>query len=123
VKRGEDLVVAHLNQDALQETLPAAWQGLGGFEGRASIRTSLYRIAANQCLNALRSASRRPAKEWDIPEIEPPEPTHLGEVVWLEPYPDSLLEGAIEAREVLGRKRMAARWRSLCGRSSISSRT
>ena len=83
-------------EDALQDTLLAAWRGLGGFEGRASIRTWLYRIATNRCLNALRSASRRPAKEWDNPEVEPPEPTRLGEVVWLEPYPDALLEGAID---------------------------
>jgi RNA polymerase sigma-70 factor (TIGR02960 family) len=83
-------------EDALQETLLAAWQGLGGFQGRASMRTWLYRIATNRCLNALRSASRRPAKEWDIPEVEPPEPTQLGEVVWLQPYPDALLEGALD---------------------------
>jgi RNA polymerase sigma-70 factor (TIGR02960 family) len=83
-------------EDALQDTLLAAWQGLGGFEGRASIRTWLYRIATNRCLNALRSASRRPAKEWNIPGVEPPEPTRLGEIVWLEPYPDALLEGAID---------------------------
>ena len=48
-------------EDALQETLLAAWQGLGGFEGRASIRTWLYRVATRRCLNALRSARRRPA--------------------------------------------------------------
>ena len=47
-------------EDALQETLTAAWQGLAGFEGRASIRTWLYRIATTRCLNMLRSASRRP---------------------------------------------------------------
>jgi RNA polymerase sigma-70 factor (ECF subfamily) len=70
-------------EDLLQETLLAAWQGLGGFEERASIRTWLYRIATNRCLNALRSASRRPAKEWDIPRVEPTEPTRLGDVVWL----------------------------------------
>ena len=62
-------------EDALQDTLLSAWQGLAGFEGRASIRTWLYRIATNRCLNARRSASRRPAKEWDIAEYEPPEPT------------------------------------------------
>src|SRR5882672_7119130 len=84
-------------EDALQDTLLAAWQGLRGFEGRASIRTWLYRIATNRCLNALRSTRRRPAKEWDIPQVEPPEPTRLGEIVWLEPYPDALLEGAIDA--------------------------
>jgi RNA polymerase sigma-70 factor (ECF subfamily) len=83
-------------EDALQDTLLAAWQGLGGFEGRASLRTWLYRIATNRCLNALRSASRRPAREWDLPKVEPPEPTRLGEVVWLEPFPDALLEGAID---------------------------
>jgi RNA polymerase sigma-70 factor (TIGR02960 family) len=82
-------------EDAVQDTLLAAWQGLGGFEGRASILTWLYRIATNQCLNALRAASRRPAKEWDVPEVEPPEPTRLGEVVWLQPLPDAL-QGAID---------------------------
>jgi RNA polymerase sigma-70 factor (ECF subfamily) len=83
-------------EDALQDTLLAAWQSLGGFEGRATIRTWLYRIATNRCLNARRSASRRPAREWDMPEVEPPEPTRLGEVVWLEPFPDALLQGAID---------------------------
>ena len=82
-------------EDALQDSLLTAWQGLGGFEGRASIRTWLYRIVTNRCLNARRSASRRLAKEWDVPEVEPLEPTHLGEVVWLEPFPDALLEGAV----------------------------
>ena len=82
-------------EDALQDTLLSAWQGLGGFEERASLRTWLYRIATNRCLNARRSASRRPAKEWDVPNVEPPEPTRLGEVVWLEPFPDALLEGAV----------------------------
>src|SRR5215467_4405388 len=83
-------------EDALQDTLLAAWQGFGGFEERASLRIWLYRIATNKCLNARRSASRRPAKEWDVPNVEPPEPTRLGEVVWLEPYPDALLEGSID---------------------------
>jgi RNA polymerase sigma-70 factor (TIGR02960 family) len=82
-------------EDALQDTLLAAWQGIGGFQERASLRTWLYRIATNRCLNALRSASRRPAKEWDIPKVVPPEPTRLGEVVWLEPFPDALLEGTL----------------------------
>jgi RNA polymerase sigma-70 factor (TIGR02960 family) len=83
-------------EDVLQETLMAAWQGLGGFEERASIRTWLYRIATNRCLNARRSASRRPAREWDIAEYQPPEPTRLGEIVWLEPFPDALLEGVMD---------------------------
>ena len=83
-------------EDALQNTLLTAWQSLNGFEGRASLRTWLYRIATNRCLDARRAASRRPAKEWDVPGVEPPEPTRLGEVVWLQPFPDALLEGAIE---------------------------
>jgi len=83
-------------EDALQNTLLTAWQSLGGFEGRASLRTWLYRIATNRCLDARRAASRRPAREWNVPGVEPPEPTRLGEVVWLQPFPDALLEGAIE---------------------------
>src|SRR3954462_14048976 len=83
-------------EDALQDTLLAAWQALAGFEGRASLRTWLYRIATNRCLNARRSASRRQAKEWDVPNVEPPEPTRLGEVVWLEPLPDAVVAGGLE---------------------------
>ncbi|WP_369227707.1 sigma-70 family RNA polymerase sigma factor [Streptomyces sp. R39] len=84
-------------EDALQDTLVAAWQGIEGFEQRASMRTWLYRIATNRCLNARRSASRRQAKEWNVPHVEPPEPTRLGEVIWLQPYPDTLLEAVIDA--------------------------
>jgi RNA polymerase sigma-70 factor (TIGR02960 family) len=84
-------------EDALQDTMLAAWRGLGGFvEERASFRTWLYRIATNRCLNALRTASRRPARQWDIPKVAAPEPTRLGEVVWLEPFPDTLLGSAID---------------------------
>jgi RNA polymerase sigma-70 factor (TIGR02960 family) len=83
-------------EDALQDTLLAAWQNFKGFEGRASLRTWLYRIATNRCLNARRAATRRPAKPWDVPGVEPPEPTRLGEVVWLEPFPDTLLTDAID---------------------------
>jgi RNA polymerase sigma-70 factor (ECF subfamily) len=78
-------------EDALQDALLAAWQGLAGFEGRASIRTWLYRVATTRCLNALRSARRRPAMSLP-PGLSPPDPTRLGEVVWLEPFPDLLLE-------------------------------
>ena len=81
-------------EDALQDTLLSAWQGLGGFERRASLRTWLYRIATNRCLNARRAAGRRPASDWNVPGVVPPEPTRLGEVAWLEPFPDVLLDGA-----------------------------
>ena len=80
-------------EDALQETLLAAWQGIGGFEERASIRTWLYQVATSRCLNALRTASRRPQMNWPPSGLDLPEPSRLGEVSWLEPYPDVLLEG------------------------------
>jgi RNA polymerase sigma-70 factor (TIGR02960 family) len=84
-------------EDVVQETLLAAWRGIGGFvEDRASLRTWLYRIATNRCLNARRSAGRRAAKEWDVPDVEPPAPTRLGEVPWLDPCPDGLLGGAVD---------------------------
>ncbi len=81
--------------DALQETLLGAWRGLRGFEGRSSVRTWLYRIATNLCLNMRRSQSRRPTTP--LPShVDPPSPTRLGEVVWLEPYPDVLLDEMTE---------------------------
>jgi RNA polymerase sigma-70 factor (ECF subfamily) len=79
-------------EDALQETFLGAWQALGSFEERASIRTWLYRIATNRCLNMLRAASRRPAVATSLNSARR-EPTHVGEVIWLEPYPDILLDG------------------------------
>src|SRR6516225_6625390 len=87
-------------EDALQETLLAAWKAFGEFEGRASVRTWLYRIATNRCLNALRSAGRRPrVSTTDRPEgwVQVPDPTRLGEVTWLQPYPDLILEGVADA--------------------------
>jgi RNA polymerase sigma-70 factor, ECF subfamily len=80
-------------EDVLQETLLAAWKGLDQYEGRASLRTWLYRIATNQCLNALRASSRRPRLEPPAGPAWAPEPTRQGEVLWLEPIPDALLVG------------------------------
>jgi len=86
-------------EDTVQETLLAAWQAFGGYTAeRASLRTWLYKIATNRCLNALRSGRRRAARGWDVPTVKPPEATRLGEVVWLQPYPDALLEDGPEAR-------------------------
>jgi RNA polymerase sigma-70 factor (TIGR02960 family) len=79
-------------EDVLQETLLAAWRGLHQYSGRASLRTWLYRIATNRCLNALRASSRRPQAKPPEPPFTPPEPTRRGEPAWLEPYPDALLE-------------------------------
>jgi RNA polymerase sigma-70 factor (TIGR02960 family) len=81
-------------EDVLQETLLAAWRGLERFEGRASLRAWLYRIATNRCLNALRDSRRRPQQLQ--PMVEPPEPTRRTEPIWLEPYPDVLLEGVAD---------------------------
>src|SRR4051812_31830577 len=79
-------------EDLLQETLLAAWRGLDEFQGRSSLRTWLYRIATNRCLNLLRSSGRRAGKE--VPPMpEPPPPTRSSEPLWLQPYPDILLEG------------------------------
>src|SRR6266536_439314 len=84
-------------EDAVQDTLLAAWQGIGGFaEERASLRTWLYKIATNRCLNARRAASRRPVRGWDMSQFEPPVPTPRDEAVWLQPFPDALLEGAVD---------------------------
>ena len=77
-------------EDLLQETLLAAWRGLEQFEGRASLRAWLYRIATNRSLDALRASRRRPE---DQRMTQMPEPTRWNEPVWLEPYPDFLLEG------------------------------
>jgi RNA polymerase sigma-70 factor (ECF subfamily) len=79
-------------EDALQDTLLAAWQGIARFEGRSSVRTWLYRVATNRCLNVRRASSRRPlSASWPVPGVTPIEPSRLGEITWLEPYPDSLL--------------------------------
>jgi RNA polymerase sigma-70 factor (ECF subfamily) len=75
-------------EDAVQETLLKAWLALAGFEGRASVRTWLYRIATNQCLTQLRAAKRRPSTDDPGPAALP---TGEDAVRWLQPYPDELL--------------------------------
>ena len=79
-------------EDMLQETLLAAWRGLAEFQERASLRSWLYRIATNHCLNALRAVGRRIPTE-PVPPFQPPEPSRRGEITWLQPYPDALLAG------------------------------
>lgn len=77
-------------EDALQETLLAAWRGMGGFEGRSSLRSWLYRIATNACL---RLAERRPRRLLSSDRGPAWSEVHdLGDFmendpVWLEPYP------------------------------------
>ena len=79
--------------DALQEVLVRAWRGLPGFEGRSSLRTWLFRIATNACLNRL---ERRPARTVPLdfgPAAGPGEGPGelLDEALWLGPYPDRFL--------------------------------
>jgi RNA polymerase sigma-70 factor (ECF subfamily) len=81
---------AHDAEDILQETLLAAWRSLPQFEARASLRAWLYRIATNRSLDALRAMRRSPG---EARMTQFPEPTRWNEPLWLEPYPDALLEG------------------------------
>jgi len=83
-------------EDVLQETLVAAWRGLRGYEGRASVRSWLYRIATNRCLNALRDGERRP-KSVPPTAVPFPAPTRTVDPIWLQPYPDTLLDGMPDA--------------------------
>jgi len=81
-------------EDLVQETLLAAWRALEQFSERASIRTWLYRIATNRCIDALRASARRPQSLEPMTEL--PEPSRISEPIWLEPYPDVLLEGVAD---------------------------
>ena len=78
-------------EDLVQESLLAAWRGLDQFTEKASIRTWLYKIATNRSLDALRANARRPRRL--EPLNDPPTPSRMTEPIWLEPYPDSLIEG------------------------------
>ncbi|MBS1879308.1 MAG: sigma-70 family RNA polymerase sigma factor [Actinobacteria bacterium] len=82
-------------EDAVQETLLSAWRALPEFEGRSSLRTWLYRIATNRCLNMLRAGGRRAGETMSDFELPPgaPDPTRTPEPIWLQPYPDTMLEG------------------------------
>ncbi len=77
-------------EDLLQETLLAAWRDLEQFQGRASVRAWLYRIATNRALDALRASRRRPEDLQPMTDV--PEPTYRAEPIWLGPYPDVLIE-------------------------------
>ncbi|WP_084484717.1 RNA polymerase subunit sigma-70 [Nocardia anaemiae] len=85
-------------EDALQETLVSAWRNLGEFSQRSSLRTWLYKIATNRCLDMLRADSRRPRIAPPLPEAPLPEPTGAGDPAWLEPYPDVLVDHFVDQR-------------------------
>jgi len=80
-------------EDAVQETLLRAWRGLERFEGRAALRSWLYRIATNVCLDMLDGRNRR-ARPMDLGPARAPVESNLNtlpEATWLQPIPDSLL--------------------------------
>ena len=105
-------------EDLVQETLLAAWRGLGGFEERASLRAWLYRIATNRCLNALRDRGRRPAVE----EYMAPSPTRYVEPTWLEPYPDSALPDQAPGPEARYEQREATQLAFIAGLQQLPER-
>jgi RNA polymerase sigma-70 factor (ECF subfamily) len=101
----------HDAEDALQDSLVRAWRALGRFEGRSSLRTWLYTIATNACLNLI---ERRPKRVLPVdygpatdPHVGPGEP--IVESVWLEPYPDETLglEDGLAAPEATYEQREA----------------
>jgi RNA polymerase sigma-70 factor (ECF subfamily) len=78
-------------EDAVQETLVRAWRGLDRFERRAALRSWLYRIATNVCLDMLESRKRR-ARPMDLGPAREPVAENLNalpEVTWIEPMPDA----------------------------------
>src|SRR6188768_3930669 len=83
------------SEDLVQETLLKAWRGRSSFEGRAALRSWLYRIATNACLDFLEARKQR-SSGGVVTSAEAqlgPQP-HIG---WLQPYPDRLLEGIAAA--------------------------
>ena len=85
----------HDAEDLVQETYLRAWRSFDSFEGRGSLRSWLYRIATNACLNAIASrkhASRTLPDQWGKATTRMPDGTRSADVAWLEPYPDVYLE-------------------------------
>src|SRR2546426_12446235 len=89
-------------EDAVQETFIRAWRGFDRFEGRAALRSWLYRIATNVCLDMLNGRERR-ARPMDLgPAREPIESNlnTLPEVTWIQPMPDGLVVAEGDPAEV-----------------------
>jgi RNA polymerase sigma-70 factor, ECF subfamily len=88
----------HEAEDAVQETMLRAWRGYQSFEGRSSLRSWLYRIATNACLNMLakRSHSRRTLPQLHGPAAVAVPDSPRTDIPWLEPYPDAELEGVAD---------------------------
>lgn len=106
-------------EDLVQETLLAAWRGLARFEERSSLRSWLYSIATNRCLNALRERGRRPAVE---DTLQAPPPSHHIEPTWLEPYPDSALPDLTPGPEARYEQREATQLAFVAGLQQLPER-
>jgi RNA polymerase sigma-70 factor, ECF subfamily len=88
-------------EDQVQETLLSAWRGIDGFEGRSSLRSWLYKIATNGCLDTIR---RRPRRGLPMEHGAPAEPTAAllapdPELPWVDPCPDSLWQATLQTPE------------------------
>src|SRR5437016_11397132 len=104
----------HDAEDLVQETYLRAWRSFGGFEGRSSLRTWLYRIATNACLTALEHRERRALPSGLAAASEPPNaplpPDRSNEIAWLEPMPDALVglgAGGARHRDTLSQDSMS----------------
>ncbi|HEX6548215.1 MAG TPA: sigma-70 family RNA polymerase sigma factor [Candidatus Dormibacteraeota bacterium] len=89
-------------EDAVQETLTRAWRGADRFEGRAQLRSWLYRIATNTCLDAIRARNRR-VRPMELGPAQAPREEYLNipaETRWIEPIPDSLVVAASDPAEI-----------------------
>src|SRR3954451_15279568 len=82
-------------EDAVQETMLRAWRSAEGFEGRSSVRSWLYRIATNVCIDMGRSVQRR-ARPMEMGPASRPDESLLGaplpESTWVTPIPDDRLD-------------------------------
>src|SRR6266571_206342 len=113
----------HDAEDQVQETMIRAWRSYGEFEGRASLRTWLHRIATNACLRALENSGRRPLPTGLGGPSEYPEAPLAAarpEVPWLQPIPDALMSaGSADPAEIVASRQSAVlilrdvlRWRA-----------
>src|SRR5215831_8616495 len=111
-------------EDLVQETYLRAWRSYAGFEGRASVRTWLYRIATNVCLTALERRGRRPLPSGlGAPSGDPEVPVVAGpEVPWLQPFPDVLLAGQREDPAAVAASRAGIRLAFVAALQHLSAR-
>jgi RNA polymerase sigma-70 factor, ECF subfamily len=111
-------------EDLVQETYLRAWRSYAGFEGRASVRTWLYRIATNVCLTALERRGRRPLPSGlGAPSGDPEAPVVAGpEVPWLQPFPDVLLAGRREDPAAVAASRAGIRLAFVAALQHLSAR-